>query len=93
MERPKKKETITEEIKIITSNELLIAKWANTNGYNHGRQDMINFLPGENELWNIMAKVNECKKDKEDCTFNHCQRWATCKLLVEALSNRLEGSK
>ena len=39
----------------------------------------------ETQLWEIFAEVKECKKDKEDCSFNKCNSYVECDLLIQAL--------
>jgi len=42
----------------------------------------------EIEIWGVLTDVHGCKKTKEDCKFNFCNRWASCSLLVKALTDK-----
>lgn len=50
-------------------------------------------MPSETNLWTLFEYVQGCKPEKEDCDFQSCQRWATCKGLIESFINLLKGEK
>ena len=83
--RPEKK-----NMKSAAASQNAAGCWSDS-GYNDACSDWEAWLPSEEELWNILRTVHNCKISGEDCAFTHCRSWGKCVVMFEAIHKRLRG--